>query len=317
MRNIRTDLAMEAREAYGDPNGEMEGVKVDTETFEKDITVTTIEIFSKKGEELLKKGMGRYITVEAAVLKENDKQAEEKISEILSEKIKTLAGEEAIASGVLVAGLGNRNVTPDALGPEVCDMLFVTRHLKQYAPDQIDERINEVSAIAPGVLGITGLETTEIIKGVVEKVKPALIIAIDSLASRNIERLRTTIQLTDSGISPGSGIGNKRTAINKEELNVPVIAIGVPLVVYAATIAQDLLEETLIKNNEGKEISLEEGEKYHKILQELMNTRGAELVVTPKEIDIIVKDSARIIANAINAALHHDMDLTEVARYMN
>ena len=227
---VRTDLAMEATEAFG--TQQIPGVDVVNDEVAEGINRVKVHITSQEGEKAIGKKQGTYVTLEAQGLAYGDTELDENCSKALAEEIRSMAG-NAVDGSVLVVGLGNRMVTPDALGPAVCDMVFVTRHIHEYAPDSIDARIGNVSAIAPGVLGITGVETGEIIEGVVERIKPTLIIAIDSLASRSMERIRTTLQIADSGIAPGSGIGNKRKAIDKETLGVPVLALGVPLVVYA------------------------------------------------------------------------------------
>lgn len=309
---IRTDLAMEAREAAGQAN--IPGVAVYTEDKGDNITLTRVKVFSPEGEKAIGKSMGTYVTVDIPALAGTDRTMEEKVASVIASEIRILAGEDSIKNGVLVAGLGNRMVTADSLGPAVCDMLFVTRHIKQYAPGEIDQRINTVSAIAPGVLGVTGLETGEIIEGIVENVKPSLVIAIDSLASRNVSRIRTTVQIADTGISPGSGIGNKRRALNKDTLGVPVLAIGIPLVVYASTIAEDLITAAYEKS--GGKVRISDPD-MKKMIDNISNINGAEMVVTPKEIDYIINASSRVLSNALNLALHENMTLTEIQKYMS
>jgi len=309
---IRTDLAMEAREALG--VGEIPGVSIYNEDNGDGILVSRVKVYSPEGERALGKSMGNYITVEVPALVTNERDTEDKAATVIAREIRNMAGDEAIKNGVLVTGLGNRMVTADSLGPAVCDALFVTRHIKQYAPQEIDERINTVCAIAPGVLGVTGIETGEIIKGVVQNINPALVIAIDSLASRNLNRIRTTVQLSDTGISPGSGIGNKRKALNRETLGVPVIALGVPLVVYASTIAEDLLSAANEQSSLGKKLT---DQQMQKMSEGISNVNGAEMVVTPKEIDFIIQACARLVANSLNLALHENMQLEEIQKYMS
>ncbi|MFA5676010.1 MAG: GPR endopeptidase [Christensenellales bacterium] len=305
---IRTDLAMEA-ENIGQ---RIPGVEVLNEDVAKGVHRVRVNISSKEGERALGKKIGTYVTIHADALARGDAQTDEGCARALAEEIKKMAG-DAILGSVLVVGLGNRMVTPDALGPAVCEEVFVTRHIHEYAPEEIDERLGTVSAISPGVLGITGIETGEIIEGVAGRLKPALIIAIDSLASRSIERVRTTIQLADTGISPGAGIGNKRKALDKETLGIPVIALGVPLVVYASTIAQDLLSAALEKTN--ADIKSRDG--MERVLAAMTEQPGAEMIVTLKEIDKVVSDLARIIADALNLALHKNLTLEETRRYMH
>ena len=304
---IRTDLAMEATAAYG--SSQIPGVDINNDKVGEGISRVRVTILNDEGEKALGKKKGTYVTIEAPHLAYGDADIDEGCSKALAEEIRIMAG-TAVDGCVLVAGLGNRMVTPDALGPAVCDSVFVTRHIHEYAPDAVDERMGMVSAISPGVLGITGVETGEIIEGVVDRIKPSLVIAIDSLASRNLDRIRTTIQIADSGIAPGAGIGNKRKALDKETLGVPVLAIGVPLVVYASTIAQDLIESAMDKTNTDEE-------SLQGILGTMMDVEGADMIVTPKDIDKVVKDLARIISDGLNIALHKDLTLEETRRYMH
>lgn len=304
---IRTDLAMEANEAVGKP--QIPGVEIINDEIAEGIKRAKVIISNAEGEKALNKKIGTYVTLEAQDLAYGDAELDENCSKALADEIKSMAGGE-IDGGVLVAGLGNRMVTPDALGPAVVDMVFVTRHIHEYAPESIDERIGVVSAVSPGVLGITGVETGEIIEGVVKRINPSLVIAVDSLASRSMERVRTTIQIADSGIAPGAGIGNKRKALNKETLGIPVIAIGVPLVVFASTVAQDLLEGAMDKTH------IDDME-MRRILNSMMDVEGSDMIVTPKEIDKVVKDLARIISDGLNIALHKNLTLEETRRYMH
>jgi spore protease len=252
------------------------------------------------------------VTIEAQQLARGDAEIDEHCSFALANEIRNMAG-DALNGVVLVVGLGNRMVTPDALGPAVCDAVFVTRHIHEYAPEGIDQRLGNVSAIAPGVLGITGIETGEVVEGVVERMKPSLVIAVDSLASRSLERVRTTIQIANTGIAPGAGIGNKRKALDQETLGVPVLALGVPLVVYAATVAQDLMETAM--NKTPSDVNIRPG--VQRVLDAMMDVEGADMIVTPKEIDKVVDDVARIIADALNISLHKNMTIEEVRRYMH
>ena len=307
---IRTDLAMEATQGHGAQ--QIPGVDVINDTLAQDIGRVKVTITSPEGEKAIGKKMGTYVTLESGGIAQGDAEIDEACSKALADEIRAMAG-EAINGVVLVAGLGNRMVTPDALGPAVCDSVFVTRHIHEYVPDSVDERMGNVSAISPGVLGITGVETGEIISGIVDRIQPSLIIAIDSLAARSLDRVRTTIQIADTGIAPGAGIGNKRKALDRETLGVPVLALGVPLVVYASTIAQDLMEEALQKSTQDVAVK----SKMNDILKGMMDTEGADMIVTPKEIDKVVDDLARIIADALNLALHKDMTLEETHKYMH
>jgi spore protease len=230
----------------------------------------------------------------------------ERTSKRLAQEITALAGDAIHQAPTLVVGLGNRFVTPDALGPRVVDKIYVTRHITKYMPDLLQKKLKEVSAIAPGVLGVTGVETAEVVRGVVKSVQPALIIVIDSLASRRAARISTTIQLADTGISPGSGVGNVRAELNRESLGVPVIAIGVPMVVYASTISKDTIsliaDETGLHNDE---------EKLLDLADKVISEHVGPLIVTPKDIDTILDYMSTILADGINLALH-DVDYEDV-----
>ncbi|HHY80442.1 MAG TPA: GPR endopeptidase, partial [Thermoanaerobacter sp.] len=265
-----------------------------------------------------------YITIEAPGLIERDLDLEEEVAKVLADIIKEIANLTENTQ-VLVVGLGNWNVTPDALGPRVVSNIVVTRHLKEYAPQQFGDEIRSVSAISPGVLGITGIETAEILKGVVDRIKPDLIITIDALASRRLERLSTTIQISNTGISPGSGIGNRRLSITEQSLGIPVIAIGVPTVVDAVTIANDTIEyltEELLKQTKEEspfyEVlkNMSQQEKYS-LIQEVLTPYVHNLVVTPKEIDLLVKNISSIISRGINLALQPGLTEKEMNQLLH
>ena len=229
--NMRTDLALEQKEILqeGQPEGsEIDGVEIETEEF-GDVIVTWVKIVNSEGEKAMGKSMGNYITIESPAMKDNDAEAHEDIIKIMAQKLGQLHNLNKNSS-ILAAGLGNWQVTPDALGPKVINKLLVTRHMNDIMPDELRDHVRSVAAIAPGVMGTTGIETGEIIKGVAEKVTPDLIIAIDALAARRTSRINATIQITDTGINPGAGLGNARMKLNKETLGIPVIAIGVPTV---------------------------------------------------------------------------------------
>ena len=233
MRSIYTDLALEAAEAIsGKAADSIEGLSIEVEEVE-DATVTTVQILDERGAAAMGKPVGTYITIESAAIKSNDVEAHEAIMGILCDKIASLRDGlgVGIADTVLVIGLGNQNVTPDALGPMVVAKTLVTRHIMADLPQELAGGLRPLAAIAPGVMGMTGIETAEAVKGLVEHVKPALVVAIDALAARSIGRINQTIQLTDTGISPGAGVGNRRMALNADTLGIPVLAIGVPTVV--------------------------------------------------------------------------------------
>lgn len=325
MISIRTDLALETREMYQkDNNREVPGVDVQKEEEEDGINITTVKILDEVGAKIMGKQIGTYITMEIPGMRHYDADFHDALSKSFAKQLSRLINLKK-DSTAMVVGLGNWNVTPDALGPRVISKLMVTRHLKKYMPDQIEEGINPVCAISPGVLGITGIETAEIVQGAVSKVKPDIIIVIDALASRKFERVATTIQIGDTGLSPGSGVGNKRMSFTKESMGVPVIAIGIPTVVDGATMANDTIDliiDSLVdqsKNN--KELfkmidNINKDEKYL-MIRELLDPYIGDLMVTPKEIDTLIDDAAKIIANGINISLHSGIGLEDINRYIH
>ncbi len=323
--SVRTDLAIEAREMCfesGTIETEIEGVEAEEESFGQHICVTRVKIVDEKGEEALGRGKGNYITIEIPQKGQVEQETYEEACRVCAKELKALL-KEAQADSVLVVGLGNWNITADAVGPKCVKSVLVTRHLIEYMPEEIDKRLKSVCAVSPGVLGITGVETGEIVKGLVDRIKPTLIIAIDALCSRNMERIATTVQLTDTGITPGAGVGNKRMAINEETLGVPVIAIGVPTVIDAATVVSDTMDLIVAdlkqnaKENEAlfKMLSvIAEEDKYSMIRQVLTPDHG-DFVVTPKEVDSLVENVSDVIANGINIALHEGITLEDIDRY--
>ncbi len=307
--NIVTDLAIEAAALNMDESGKIDGAEI-TSWQEKGIDVNKVVIKTQKAVEKIGKPIGTYITLDAGILRKNDEKSYEDTVELLTEQLKSILKLDKKTS-VLVVGLGNRNVTPDALGPKVVDCLMVTRHLIENLPEVLNKDVRAVSAVAPGVLGLTGIETWEIIKGITDKVKPDLIIAIDALASRKIDRISTTIQLADTGIVPGSGIGNKRMGITEQTLGIPVIAIGVPTVVDAATVANDTIEllNDAINKYADKDSPLKSRANVlsfsnrYALIKEVLYPFVGELIVTPKEVDSIIDDISEIIARSLNNAL--------------
>ncbi|WP_411683056.1 GPR endopeptidase [Clostridium thailandense] len=321
---IRTDLAVEAKEIYEKQNnGNMQGVEVE-EDKQGEIKVTTVKITNDIGERMMRKPKGTYITIDMPKLIHYDADTMDEVSKILGENLSAMVKLDDSMTA-LVVGLGNWNITPDALGPKVVSKLMVTRHLKQLIPDQIDEGIRPVCAIAPGVLGLTGIETGEIIKGVVDKIKPNLIICIDALASRKLERVNSTIQLGNTGISPGSGVGNRRMELSQQTLGIPVIAIGVPTVVDAATMANDtidlVLDQMINQTQKGGEFysmlkSIDKEEKQ-KMITEVLDPYVGNLMVTPKEVDLVIDSVSKVIANGINIALQPALDLDDINRFLS
>ena len=247
--NIRTDLALETRERFVSDHVEIPGVSVE-ETYdeEREIRTTRVVVETENGAKMMGKPVGTYLTIEAPNMAVPDEDYHREISKKLAEDIKELVPERKEEVSVLVVGLGNREVTPDALGPYVADHLHVTRHIvKEYGKYAMGkDQVYLVSAVVPGVTGQTGMETLEIVKGVVEETEPDFVVAIDALAARNSKRLNRTIQITDTGICPGSGVGNHRLALNSETLGVKVIGIGVPTVVDAVTIVNDTMENFIV-----------------------------------------------------------------------
>jgi len=324
MFQLRTDLAIEAREIYQEKfKGEIKDIDVNKEEKENYI-VTRVKILNEQGEKRLGKPIGTYITIDVPALKNADQDLKDEISQALAKELKALINPNKHTK-TLIVGLGNWNITPDALGPKVVDKVYVTRHLFKAYNKVEDEDMTSVSAIAPGVMGITGIETSETIKGIVEKTQPDIVVAIDALASRKMERVSTTIQITDVGISPGSGIGNERTALNKETLGVPVYAIGIPTVVDAATMINDTidliikaLKEQADKGTEFYSMleEMETQDKYQ-LIREVLTPYMPNVVVTPKEIDELISNLSLIVANGINIALHHGIDMKDINRYIN
>lgn len=319
--SVRTDLAVEARELAAADSEELDGVEVKT-TEESDYFLTHVRIVSEEGCRLMGKPKGNYITLESEKLKENDVECHEKIIKILAENIRSLAnfGKEDC---ILVAGLGNWNITPDALGPKVVSKILVTRHLQGSLPEEIEATVRPVAAVSPGVMGITGIETGEIIKGIVEKLHPSLLIAIDALAARRSNRINAAIQMSDTGVAPGAGVGNKRMMLDEESLGIPVIAIGVPTVVDAATLVNDtmdrILGEMLQQTKKGSAFyemlqDLEQEEKYQ-MIADILGPYTGNLFVTPKEVDAVVDRLANIIANSINIAIHPGITMEDINKY--
>ncbi len=299
---VRTDLALEARESISEAESELRGVRVE-EYYreEEDVRVTKVMIDTKNAAKMMGKPMGTYVTMEAPAMVEPDEDYHREISDCLAKELYHMLPGREQEQSVLVVGLGNREVTADALGPQVVDNLCITRHIvKEYGKAAYNcKRINLVSALEPGVMARTGMETAEIVKGVVAETEPDVVIVIDALAARSTKRLNRTIQITNTGIQPGSGVGNHRNALTEESLGVPVIAIGIPTVVDAATIVNDALE----KMREQEQAS--EGMKYvggySLNLPELNN-----MYMTGKDIDAVIKRVSFTVSEGINQVLASD-----------
>lgn len=312
MINFRTDLALERRDLYKKANNianEVEGIETQEENIGEDIKITRVKVLNDNGEKAIGKKKGSYITLDIKNLKvasqDNIQKASEALTKELKVLIENLAGEQ---EPILVVGLGNLYVTPDALGPKVVQEIDITRHLLTYMPDVLDKNTRPVSAVSPGVLGTTGIETLEILKGIVDNIHPKLLIVIDALASRSIERISSTVQIADTGIIPGAGVGNQRKELTIDTLGIPVIAIGVPTVVEAATIAADSLDlfiqkvQSEAKSNEFLN-QLQEEDKYE-MIKEVLAPEEYNFIVTPKEIDDLIENMKDVIARGINFAIN-------------
>jgi len=323
MMNFSTDLADERRDIYRKANkleNEIPGIETEDYNEGENIKVSRVKIVSEEGENAIGKPKGTYVTIDVKKLRIAEDEEIAQAAEIVSKELKGILGQHIQnQDDVLVVGLGNLQVTPDALGPKVVQDIDITRHIINYVPQYIDKDARPVSAIAPGVLGTTGIETLEILEGIVDNVKPKLIIVIDSLASKSIERISSTIQIADTGIVPGAGVGNRRSELSINTLGIPVIAIGVPMVVEAATIISDGLdlfaksiEEECNSNGsscppENKKMyesikTLLDQDKYEMIKQVLVPA-DYNLIVTPKDIDDLIENMSDVVSKGINLSL--------------
>lgn len=355
--SVRTDLAVEAHQMLQERQEEQKGIQgvIVKEREEEGVTITKVTIDEIASESMGKKP-GSYLTLEVQGIRQQDTELQQKVERIFAKEFSYFLEEVGVSkeASCLIVGLGNWNVTPDALGPIVVENVLVTRHLFKLQPESVEEGFRPVSAIRPGVMGITGIETSDVIYGIIEKTKPDFVIAIDALAARSIERVNSTIQISDTGIHPGSGVGNKRKELSKETLGIPVIAIGVPTVVDAVSITSDTID--FILKHFGRELkegnkpsrsllpagftfgekkklteedmldeksrnmflgaigTLEEEEK-RKLIYEVLSPLGHNLMVTPKEVDAFIEDMANVIASGLNAALHHQIDQDNTGAY--
>lgn len=294
-KRIRTDLALETTERFAEENTEIRGVEIQEEyDEEKDVRTTVVKIVTENGAKAMGRPQGTYITIEAPDLSEPDEDYHREISEEISVYLKQLIDLKKEKS-ILVVGLGNAGITADALGPHVVENLRMTRHIiREYGLRGIThEKMHCVSGIVPGVMAQTGMETAEIIQGVVAETKPDVVIAIDALAARSVRRLNRTIQITDTGIHPGSGVGNHRNGLTEENLQVKVIGIGVPTVVDAAPIVLDSMAHLLD--------ALEEAEQKE-FLEEMIAPNLYSMFVTPKDVDETVKYLSFTISEGLNIA---------------
>ena len=316
--NFRTDMADERVDVYKRVHNltDVDGVEVISDTNDGVIT-TTVNVLNENGARAVSKEIGKYITMEIKDIQYLDEESKKDITLQVANQIQVLVGKDKTKS-ILVVGLGNVYVTPDSLGPKVIEKLEVTRHLINFAKDLVEPNTRSVSGISPGVLGTTGIETSEIITSISKDLKPDIVIVIDSLASQSVHRVGSTIQLSNTGITPGAGVKNKRAGINEQVLNVPVIAIGVPTVVDMATITNEAIDKMLdntkekLNNFENTNIDrndinkvidfLEEDNRYNMIAN-VLDTEN--YIVTPKEIDEVIDSVADIISSSINYALQN------------
>lgn len=291
--NLRTDLAVERREIVG--SDDIDGV-ISTEYEENQVKVTKIEVTNENGSKALGKPLGRYITLDVASFTEMTDVFSPQLT-ILAKHIKELLPKTE--GTVLVVGLGNSGITPDALGPLTVKSVLATRHIGEELQKTIGlEGMRSVAAVATGVLGKTGIESGVIAESIVKEIKPCAVIAVDALASRRLERLGTTVQMASSGIYPGAGVGNVRKGINEETVGVPVISIGVPTVVDGATLAHDIMEKA--------------GYKDEKLTRQILQPFGQGVIVTPEEVDLMVNRAALFVAMGINCALQNNLDPKDI-----
>ena len=287
---------------------EIDGVESTEEDVNENVKVSRVKITNQNGEQALGKPIGNYVTIDVKKLKLAGEDEIQKTSETVTNELRKIIDLHTDKQGdILVVGLGNIYVTPDSLGPKVINEIDVTRHIIKYLPQYIDEGTRPVSAISPGVLGTTGIETVEILKGIVDNIQPKLLIVIDALASRSIERISSTIQISDTGIVPGAGVGNTRQEISKSTLGIPVVAIGIPTVVELATLVSDGIDifiDRLQDKAESNEYlnKLQQNDKYEEV-KEALNVGEYNMIVTPKEIDDLIENMKDIVARGINFAV--------------
>lgn len=308
MRNARSDLALESSALRG--GADVPGVRMEQLRL-GELTETVVEIVDERGASALDKPCGRYVTLESA----NLFLPEPALLELAVDRLAhTLAGMLPDIGPVLVVGLGNRRITADSLGPRVVDGVLVTRHMRENTPTNFRGRLRVVSAVAPGVLGVTGMETAEVVRGIVEHTKPEAVIAIDALAAREANRICTTMQIADTGIRPGSGVGNHRLGLDAQSLGVPVVAVGVPMVVYAATIARDALELLLddLEPDGGDHAAALDA-----LVERVVAKRLGDMVVTPREVDERVSRMSELLSLGVNRALQPRLTNDEIPVLMN
>lgn len=308
--DFRTDMAVERRDLYRKANhieNEIDGIECEEEEIE-DIKITRVKISNEQGEEALKKPKGNYITIDVKKIHNIAVEKEDKIVEVISKELASIVDKHIQKNEeIMIVGLGNLYSTPDSLGSRVVNEVEITRHIKIYLPQYIDQNTRAISAISPGVLGTTGIESAEIIRGIVDKVKPKMILAIDSLCSKNVDRINKSIQISDTGIVPGGGVGNARDELSEKTLGIPVIALGVPTVVEMASITNDCLdlfiEDLQEKAQSNEELNKLKDEDNYQRIKEALIPKDYNFIVTPKEIDELIDSMKDILSRGINEAL--------------
>ncbi|MBP3657410.1 MAG: GPR endopeptidase [Clostridia bacterium] len=298
MKTCWTDLAMETGA----------GLHAETKALGSGMERTVVTIEDEEAARRMGRPVGRYVTISCPQMLSLELTTRRALGKELARTLEQML--PAGARTVMVIGLGNRSVTPDALGPRTLERILVTRHVRDCVPDDVSERMNSVCAAAPGVLGVTGIETAEAMQGLVAHVRPEAVIAVDSLAARSSERICSTIQITDTGITPGSGVGNHRKALTKETLGVPVIAVGVPMVVYAWSIAADALGALCAEEGPMDE------ERLNACIEQVVSEKLGDMIVTPREVDALVERMSGVLADGINSALHPGLSGAEIEQLM-
>ena len=310
MYNFRTDLADERADIFKKNNGitnSIDGIETNIKE-DGNIKITEVKITNENGEKAIGKPIGNYITIDINKLKIATDEEIEKYGNVLSEELKKLVDKHvAKEDEILIVGLGNIYVTPDSLGPKVINEIDVTRHILKYMPEVLDKGTRSVSAVSPGVLGTTGIETLEIITGIVQNIHPKLIIVIDALASRSMDRISSSVQLADTGIVPGAGVGNTRKELSEKTLNIPVIALGIPTVVESSVLVNDCLDLFITKLQEEAKSNeylnkLKQQDNYEEIKEALI-PNDYNMIVTPKEIDELIENMKDVVARGINYAM--------------
>jgi spore protease len=309
--NLYVDLAVEARDLIrGTTNQEIQGVEEKVESIEN-IKMTTIIIKNEAAVQTMGRPIGTYVTIESPPLKINDPYVKENIIQAMDKSMKLMVNNKLQpGQTVLLVGLGNWRATPDSLGPKFIQYSPITRHYHQYAPEALVSGMRPTCGIAPGVLGITGLETFEVIKGIVNDVKPAIIIVVDALAAQNVDRIGTTIQMSNTGIQPGGGVGNARHALTEQELGVPVIAIGCPTIVNAAIITNQAIQKFCQRSG-----AIFNDLEANNSVKDILSHFGGSLAVTPKEIDEIIENTARIISMGVGTSLFPGISQDQLELY--